>query len=59
VVGEVLGYVDMDGDPNLPGHEECTIMDPESGPRLLFIEVPDHKQVKNRIVRSEAERASS
>ena len=21
----VLGYVDLDGDPNLPGHEECMI----------------------------------
>ncbi len=36
----VLGYVDIDGDPNLPGHEECMIRDPESGHRLLFIEVP-------------------
>ena len=46
---EVLGYVDIDGDPNLPGHEECMIRDPESGHRLLFIEVPDTKQVKNRV----------
>ncbi|HET6562874.1 MAG TPA: VOC family protein [Marmoricola sp.] len=45
----VLGYVDVDGDPNLPGHEECMILDPESGHRLLFIEVPDDKQVKNRV----------
>jgi catechol 2,3-dioxygenase-like lactoylglutathione lyase family enzyme len=37
----VLGYVDLDGDPNRPGHEECMIRDPESGHRLLFIEVPD------------------
>lgn len=37
----VLGYVDLDGDPNLPGHEECMIRDPGSGHQLLFIEVPD------------------
>ena len=36
----VLGYVDLDGDPNEPGHEECMIRDPETGHRLLFIEVP-------------------
>jgi hypothetical protein len=37
----LLGYVDLDGDPNLPGHEECMILDAESGHRILFIEVPD------------------
>ena len=46
---KVLGYVDVEGDPNLPGHEECMILDPASGHRLLFIEVPEDKQVKNRI----------
>ncbi len=45
----VLGYVDIDGDPNLPGHEECMIRDPETGHQLLFIEVPDAKSVKNRL----------
>ncbi|HEY0951562.1 VOC family protein [Nocardioides sp.] len=45
----LLGYVDLDGDPNLPGHEECMIRDPESGHRLLFIEVPEDKAVKNRL----------
>lgn len=45
----VLGYVDLDGDPNLPGHEECMIRDPETGHRLLFIEVPEEKIVKNRV----------
>ena len=45
----VLGYVDLDGDPNLPGHEECMIRDPESGHQLLFIEVPDTKSAKNRL----------
>jgi hypothetical protein len=45
----VLGYVDLDGDPNLPGHEECLIRDPDSGHQVLFIEVPDTKSVKNRL----------
>jgi hypothetical protein len=37
----VLGYADLDGDPNEPGHEECMIRDPDSGHQLLFVEVPD------------------
>jgi hypothetical protein len=45
----LLGYVDVDGDPNLPGHEECMIRDPESGHHILFIEVPDARSVKNRL----------
>ena len=45
----MLGYVDIDGDPNEPGHEECMIRDPETGHRLLFIEVPDAKAGKNRL----------
>ena len=45
----VLGYADLPGDPNLPGHEECMILDPETGHRVLFIEVPDAKSVKNRV----------
>ena len=46
---QVLGYVDLDGDPNLPGHEECMIRDPETGHHVLFIEVPEAKELKNRI----------
>ena len=45
----VLGYVDLEGDPNEPGHDECMIRDPETGHMLLFIEVPDQKSVKNRV----------
>lgn len=45
----VLGYTDLPDDPNLPGHEECMIQDPESGHQLLFIEVPDERTVKNRV----------
>jgi hypothetical protein len=37
----VLAYVDIDGDPNLPGHAECMIVSPETGHKLLFIEVPE------------------
>jgi len=45
----VLGYVDLEDDPNQPGHEECMIQDPDSGHRVLFIEVLEAKQVKNRL----------
>ena len=46
---QVLGYVDVADDPNEPGHDECMILSPETGHHLLFIEVPEAKQVKNRI----------
>ena len=46
---ELLGYVDVDGDPNLSGHEECMIRDPATDHRVLFIEVPEAKEAKNRI----------
>jgi catechol 2,3-dioxygenase-like lactoylglutathione lyase family enzyme len=46
---DLLGYVDIDGDPNLPGHEECMILDPDTGHRLLFIEVPDPELPAKRI----------
>lgn len=45
----VLGYVDLDGDPNEPGHEECMIRDPETGHQVLFVEVPDDKAGRNRL----------
>jgi hypothetical protein len=45
----VLEYVDLEGDPNLPGPVECLIRDPESGHHLLFIEVPEAKSGKNRL----------
>ena len=45
----VLGWVDIEGDPNEPGHEECMIRDPESGQQLLFIEVPDAELPAKRI----------
>jgi len=46
---QLLGYVDLPDDPNLPGHEECLIQRPDGGHQLLFIEVPDVKQGKNRL----------
>jgi predicted enzyme related to lactoylglutathione lyase len=46
---EVLGYADDPDDPNLPGHKECMIFAPDGSQKLLFIEVPEAKQIKNRI----------
>jgi hypothetical protein len=47
---KLLGYSDIEGDPNLPGHVECMIRDPETGHQLLFIEVPEsEKTQKNRV----------
>jgi len=46
---QVLGYVDVADDPNEPGDEECIILSAETGHRLLFIKVPETKQLKNRI----------
>ena len=45
---ETLGYVDLEGDPNLPGHEECMIRDADTGHRLLFIEVPEGEDPHSR-----------
>lgn len=45
----VLGYTDLPGDPNEPGHEECMIVDPVSGHRLLFIEVGDLHTTEGRL----------
>ena len=46
---QVLGFIDVPGDPNEPGDEECMIIDPSGGQHVLFIEVPEDKQVKNRV----------
>lgn len=45
----VLGFREDPNDPNAPGDEECMIFSPDGSQRLLFIEVPDAKQIKNRI----------
>ncbi|MDQ3479883.1 MAG: VOC family protein [Actinomycetota bacterium] len=46
---EVLAYGEDPDDPNEAGDEECMIYSPDRTHRLLFIEVPDTKQTKNRI----------
>lgn len=47
---QVLDYVDMDdGEQDEPGDEECMIRDAETGHAILFIEVPDAKNGKNRM----------
>jgi hypothetical protein len=46
---DVLGFAEDPDDPNLPGHEECLIYSPDRAIRLLFIEVPDAKRLKNRV----------
>jgi catechol 2,3-dioxygenase-like lactoylglutathione lyase family enzyme len=45
----VLGFAEDPDDPNEPGHEECMIFSPDGNQRVLFIEVPDAKQIKNRL----------
>ena len=46
---EVLGFREDPDDPNLPGHEECMIFSADGRTKVLFIEVPEKKSVKNRI----------
>jgi hypothetical protein len=46
---QVLDYTDDPDDPNEAGHEECLIQSGDRGHRILFIQVPESKQVKNRI----------
>lgn len=45
----ILDYAMDPEDPNLPGHEECAIHDPETGHTLLFLEVPDDELPSKRI----------
>ncbi len=47
--GRVLGMTEDPEDPNEPGHEECMIFSPDGRTRVLFIEVPEPKTIKNRI----------
>jgi hypothetical protein len=46
---QVLDYRENPADPNLAGHEECAIFAHDGGHSVLFIQVPEKKQVKNRI----------
>jgi hypothetical protein len=46
---QVLDFTEDPDDPNLPGHEECLIMSRDGSQLVLFITVPNGKQVKNRV----------
>jgi hypothetical protein len=46
---KVLGFAEDPSDPNEPEHAECLIMSDDGSERLLFITVPDSKQLKNRM----------
>jgi len=45
----VLGWAEDPDDPNETGDEECMIFSPDRSQRLLFIDVPEVKSVKNRL----------
>jgi hypothetical protein len=45
----VLDWTENPDDPNLPEHDECLIMSRDRAERLLFINVPDDKVIKNRL----------
>ena len=45
----MLGMAEDPEDPNEPGHEECIIFSADGRTRVLFIEVPEAKEVKNRL----------
>jgi hypothetical protein len=45
----VLDYMDDPDDPDSPGDEECLIQSRDRVHRVLFIQVPELKQGKNRI----------
>ena len=46
---QLLDMSEDPDDPNEPGHEECMIFSADGRTRLLFIEVPDDKQLRNRV----------
>jgi catechol 2,3-dioxygenase-like lactoylglutathione lyase family enzyme len=46
---QVLGFTHVPDDPNEPGDEECMIIDPAGRQKVLFIQVPEAKRVKNRV----------
>ena len=45
----VLGYTDLSDDPNAVGDDHCMILDPDTGHRILFIEVDDLRSSDGRI----------
>ncbi|NQX28962.1 VOC family protein [Microbacteriaceae bacterium VKM Ac-2854] len=46
---QLLDFAEDPDDPNLPGDDECMIFSADGDQRLLFIEVPEPKQLKNRL----------
>jgi hypothetical protein len=46
---QVLDFHEAPDDPNLPEHQECAIYSADRREVLLFITVPDGKQLKNRV----------
>jgi len=46
---QVLDMAEDPDDPNEPGDEECLIVTPDRSTEVLFIEVPEAKELKNRI----------
>jgi Glyoxalase-like domain len=46
---QVTGYRDDPENPNQPGDPEGYLAGPEGQPGLLFVIVPEHKTVKNRV----------
>jgi hypothetical protein len=46
---QVLDFREDPDDPNLPGHDECPIYSADRREVLLFINVADRKQLKNRV----------
>jgi len=47
--GNVLGFAQDPDNPDEPGDEECMVFSADGTQRLLFIEVPEAKTVKNRL----------
>ncbi|HVX43493.1 MAG TPA: VOC family protein [Mycobacteriales bacterium] len=46
---QATGFTEDPDDPNQPDDEEALLIAPDGSARLLFIPVPEPKQVKNRI----------
>ena len=46
---KVLDMSEDPDDPNEPGHEECMLFSTDGRIRVLFIEVPESKELKNRL----------
>jgi len=46
---KVLDMSEDPDDPNEPGHEECMLFSTDGRIRVLFIEVPEAKELKNRL----------